>query len=99
MLTRLVRLISTKIEEQLIGSQFCIRCIVAIFLNYKTVINFASFGILLLIAQELPKLGAVLRTTCNMKTFEFLAMFKRLLLLILLSLAHAGKGKGIFVVI
>ena len=59
----------------------------------QTVINFTLFGILLLLAKELPKLAAVLKTTCNMKTFDFLAIFKRLLVLILLSLAHDGKGK------
>ena len=46
-------------------------------------------------------LGAVFRTQCNMKTFDFLVIFKQqsLLLLILLSLAHAEKGKRIFLVI
>ena len=59
----------------------------------KNVSNFTSSGMLLLLAKDLPKLGAVYKTTCNMKMFDFLVNFKRLLLLILLSLAHTGKGK------
>ena len=48
---------------------------------------------LLVLAKDLPKLRVVYKTTCNMKMFDFLVNFKRLLLLILLSLAHTGKGK------
>ena len=65
----------------------------------KNVIDFTSFGILLLLAKKLPKLALVLKLACNMKTFDFLAIFKQLLLLILLSLAHAGKGKRLCLVI
>ncbi|XP_044181051.1 uncharacterized protein LOC114966927 [Acropora millepora] len=60
-------------------------------LTCKTVCNFTSSDVLLLLAKDLPKMGAVLKTTRNMKMSEFLVNFKRLLLLILLSLAQAGK--------
>ena len=62
-------------------------------LTCKNVCNFISSDVLLLLAKDLPRLGAVLKTTRNMKMFEFLVNFKRLLLLILLSLAHTCKGK------
>ncbi|XP_029202712.2 brevican core protein-like [Acropora millepora] len=46
---------------------------------------------LLLLAKDLLKLGAVFKTTCDLKMLDFLVNFKGLLLLMLLSLAHAGK--------
>ncbi|XP_044165395.1 ficolin-2-like isoform X1 [Acropora millepora] len=51
---------------------------------------------LLLLAEDRPKLaGAVFKTTCNMETFNLLVIFKQLLLLILLSLAHADKETSV----
>ena len=76
--------------------------IVGVFLKFffffgkkKSIINnFTSFRMLLLLAEDRPKLaGAVCKTTCNMETFNLLVIFKQLLLLILLSLAHADKGQ------
>ena len=55
--------------------------------------NFTVFIILLVLAKDMPRLGAVFKTKCNMKTFDLLVIFKRPLLLILLSLAYVGKGK------
>jgi len=64
-------------------------------LRKKKVINVAtSFSILLLLSNDRPKLaGAVFKTTCTMKTFGLFGFFRRLLLLILLSLANVGKGQ------
>ncbi|XP_074611569.1 uncharacterized protein LOC141866053 [Acropora palmata] len=44
-------------------------------------------------------MGAVFKTTHSMKTFLLPLLFKRLLLLILLSLAHAGKANQATVMI
>ena len=53
-----------------------------------------TFSILLLLAQEGPHLaGAIFKTTRSMETFNLLLIFKKLLLLILLSRAHADKRK------
>ena len=62
-------------------------------LTLKNVCTFTSSGVWLLLAKDLSKLGAVFKTTCKMKMFDFLVNFKRLLLFILLSLTHTGKGK------
>ena len=75
----------------------CTSLIFSMLLTCKNVCKFTSSDVLLLLAKDLPKLGAAFKTTRKMDMFEFLVNFKRLLLLILLSLAHADKGKIYFV--
>ena len=66
-------------------------------LTFKNVCIFASSGVSLLLTKDLPKLGAVFKTTsCNMKMFDFLLNLKCLLLLNLLSLVYTGKGNFFF---